>query len=83
MPDPSGSRTSMTTMLRLEPARLFDGLGDRTRLGHDLESLAPVEQRDEPLPDDLVVVDDQQPHHGTRVVSHVPGSPTRERGRER
>ena len=53
--------------LRLELARLLDGLGRRAGLGHDLEALAPVEERDQALPDDLVVVDDQQPHHGTRV----------------
>ena len=38
-----------------------DGLRDRAGLGHDLELLAPVEQRDQALADDLVVVDDQQP----------------------
>ncbi len=33
--------------------------------------VAPVEQRDEPLPDDLVVVDDQQPQG---AVGGVAGS---------
>ena len=46
--------------VRLEPAGLLDRLGDGAGLGDDLEALAPVEQRDEALADDLVVVDDQQ-----------------------
>ena len=44
----------------LELASLLDGLGDRPGLGDDLEALAPTQERDQALPDDLVVVDDQQ-----------------------
>ena len=61
MPDPSGSRTSITTMSGWWRLRLLDRLRDGPGLGDDLEALAPVEQRDEALPDDLVIVDDEQP----------------------
>ncbi len=44
----------------------LDGLGDGAGLGHDLEAIAPVEQRDEALADDLVVVDHEQAQDGTR-----------------
>ena len=40
-------------------------------LGDDLEPLAPIEQRDEALADDLVVVDDEQPQRLRRRVGHA------------
>ena len=49
----------------------LDGLRDGAGLGDDLEALAPVEQRDEPLAHDLVVVDHEQPQR----MPGVAGSP--------
>ena len=36
-------------------------LGHRAGLGDDLEALPSIEERDEALPDDLVIVDDEEP----------------------
>ena len=54
----------------LEPAGRLDRLGDRARLGDDLEPVAAVEQGDQALADDLVVVDHQQAIIAGRVA-HV------------
>ena len=59
----------------LVEARLVDRFGDGPGLGDDLEALAPVEQRDEALADDLVVVDDEQAQRsGGLVIGHACGS---------
>ena len=55
----------------LETARLLDRLRDRAGLGDDLESLAPVEQGDETLADDLVVVDDEESRSGRAGAGSV------------
>ena len=49
----------MTTMSGWKRAGLLDRLGDGAGLGDDLEAVAPVEEGDEALADDLVVVDDR------------------------
>src|SRR6478752_7267135 len=56
-PDPSGSRTSMTT--RSGRKRRVERLGDRAGFGDHLEARPPVEHGGQALPDDLVVVDDE------------------------
>ena len=56
----------MTTMSGWKRRACSIASATRAGLGDDLEVLAPVEQRDEALADDLVVVDDEQAQ-GTRV----------------
>ena len=46
--------------VRLEPPGHLDRLGDRARLGDDLEPRSAIEHGDQALADDLVVVDDQE-----------------------
>ena len=72
MPEPSGSRTSMTT--RSGSNRRACSIASATvpGLGDDLEVLAPVEQRDEALAHDLVVVDDEQAQRLRGAVGHGP-----------
>ena len=73
----------------LELAAHLGRLRDRARLGDDLEPLAPIEERDEPLPDDLVVVDDDEPQRaceltlGHRCHPPLPLSVTRRPARAR
>ena len=83
-PDPSGSRTSITTRSGANLARRLDGLGNRAGLGNDVQIRPSVEDGDEALPNDLVVVDHEQPKGtagglvtGLMVAHHVKrvGSP--------
>jgi hypothetical protein len=39
---------------------LLDGIGDGSSLRNDLEALAAIKERNQPLPDNLVVVHDEQ-----------------------
>ena len=50
--------------------RLEQGILDGSGLGDDLEVRPPVEQGDEPLADDLVVVDDEESERATRPPGH-------------
>ena len=64
--------------VRLELAGHLHGFGRGACLGHDLEVLAPLEQRDEALADDLVIVDHEQPQgacfgSGRSFVSSIGG----------
>ena len=60
IPEPSGSRTSITTRSGWKRRAASIASATVPGLGDDLELRPAVEQRDEALADDLVVVDDQQ-----------------------
>ena len=51
--------------VRLERRACSMASADGAGLGHDLEAVAAVEQRDQALADDLVVVDDEQPQRSS------------------
>ena len=53
-----------------EAARHLDRFGFGAGLGHDLELVAAIEERDEALPDHLVVVDHQDSQGGHCSVRH-------------
>ena len=59
----------MTTMSGWKRRACSMASADGAGLGDDLEALAPVEQRDEALADDLVVVDDEQAQDGAGCES--------------
>ena len=57
--------------VRLEFRGRGDGIRDRARVGHHVEAGTPIEKRHQSLPNDLMVVDDQEPERGrSSVVGH-------------
>ena len=50
----------MIDEVRPEPPRRLDRLGNCPGFGDDIEVRPPAEQRYQALPDDLVIVDDQE-----------------------
>ena len=65
-PEPSGQAHVHDDEIGPESTGRLDRLGNGAGLGNDMEPGATFEDRDQPLADDLVVIDDQQAQRAGR-----------------